>query len=580
MERRLRQLELAGRIAGVGYWDYDFQTNTFQWSDEIWRIAGLEPDAFPLDNESRLRVFHPEDREERRRTWAEAIASKRDFEHSARLVRPDGSIRHVYTKGLCRLDEQGRVAGYFGIVQDVTARVETERRLDEARRRAEASRNLMWAATEALFDGFALFDPDDRLMLCNEAFSELYGASPEELVGASFEELQRRPAFRKRFGIDDETFELWLESRLRMHREADGRPREVRGGGYWLWIHERRLPDGSTVLCRTDITALKRTEAELRALAQEFARARNAAEHAHTLLRAATEVLSDGFALFDPDDRLVLCNRAFARLHGATPSELEGRSFAALIESYLDRMQPELDAESRTRYLAARLALHRRADGAPYDLAAGDHHYVVREHRVPNGYTVLLRTEVTHLKQIERELRRLATVDELTELANRREFFDRGRRLLERARRGRHPIALLLFDLDRFKRINDDYGHAAGDLVLRTVAGLCRTTLRPNDLLARLGGEEFAALLPDSDHGEALAVAERLRRTIAGAEIHHREQHIPVSASFGVALPEHCGWDLDHLLAAADRALYRAKDAGRNRVELANPEFGAAVRSR
>lgn len=572
IERRLRQLELAGRIAGLGWWDYDFERNSFWWSDEIWRMAGLEPGAFPLDHESRFAIFHPDDREDRRRAWAEAIAGRRDFEHRARVVRPDGSIRHVDTRGLCRLDAAGRVVGYFGIAQDITERVETEQRLEEAKRKAEAGRSLLQAATEVLFDGFALFDPDDRLVLCNHAFAALYGAEPESLIGRTFEELQRLPAFRRRFGLEEETFELWLEGRLAMHREASGQPREVQGGDYWLWIQERRLPDGSIVLCRTDITALKRTEAELRALAREFARARNAAEKAHALLRATTEVLSDGFALFDPDDRLVLCNHAFAALHGSTPDRLEGRSFADLIENYLDRHRPRLDAEARARYVAARLALHARADGTPCDLDADGRHYVVREHRVPGGYTVALRSEVTHLKQIERELRRLATVDELTELANRRQFFDRGRRMLERARRKGRPVALLLFDLDHFKRINDTYGHAAGDLVLRRVATVCRETLRSGDLVARLGGEEFAVLLAEADVIEAEAVAERLRAAIANLDIHYRGRRIPVSASIGIALPEPGREDLEACLAAADRALYRAKHGGRDRVCIARPE--------
>ncbi|GBD44950.1 putative diguanylate cyclase YegE [bacterium HR40] len=569
LARRIRQLELAGRIAGIGFWDYDFTTGRFWWSEEIWRIAGLEPDAFRLDAESRLAIFHPEDREARRRAWAEAIAAKRDFDHRARVIRPDGSIRHVETRGLCRLDERGEVAGYFGILQDITERIENERRLEEAIRQAEADRALLQTATEVLFDGFALFDPEDRLVLCNRAFAALYGEEPEALAGRSFEELQRLPAFRHRFGLahlDETAFARWLAERLQRHREASGIPREVRGGDLCFWVQERRLRDGSIVLCRTDITALKRTEENLRSLAQAFARARHAAEAAHALLRAATDVLSDGFALFGPDDRLRLCNHAFAALEGTTPQALEGRCFAELARSHLDRHRPGLDPEARARELAARLALHARADGTPFDLAVGERHYVVREHRLPDGHTVLLQTEVTHLKQIERDLRRLATIDELTELANRRQFFDRGRRLLERARRHDQRVALLLFDLDHFKQINDSHGHAAGDLVLRRVADICRSTLRSHDLVARLGGEEFAVLLIDTDREEALAVAERLRTAIATADIRYGEHRLAVTISVGIAVPEAGREDLEACLAAADRALYRAKHEGRNRV--------------
>ena len=559
-------------MAGFGFWDYDLQSGQSWWSEGVWHLAGLEPEAFPLAAEPPFAILQPEDRAAAKRLFQEALMAQRDFCHRARVRRPDESLRYVEIRGFCRLREGGQIAGYFGIIQDISSQLETELRLVEANERAAASRRLLEAATDAAFDGFAVFDPDDRLILCNRAFSALYEAEPQALIGLTFEELQRLPAFRRRLGLeDDAAFEVWLEGRLRLHQQADGPPREVRGGDLCLWVHERRLPDGSIVLCRTDISALKRSEAELRALALEFARARNTAEQALQLLRAATEVLSDGFALFDPEDRLLLCNRAFAALYGSLPAELEGRRYAELIEHYLTRHRPQLDAEVRGRYLASRLAMHARADGTPLHLEADGRHYVVREHRVPGGYTVVLHSEVTHLKQVERELRRLATIDELTELANRRAFFDHGRRLLERAQRNGRPMALLLFDLDHFKQINDAFGHAAGDLVLRRVAATCRELLRSEDLVARLGGEEFAVLLHDAEAQEAERVAERLRAAITGLAIDHEGRRIGVTISLGIALPGPGCETLEACLAAADRALYRAKRSGRNRLCLAPP---------
>ncbi len=211
-------------------------------------------------------------------------------------------------------------------------------------------------------------------------------------------------------------------------------------------------------------------------------------------------------------------------------------------------------------------------------MEAGDRWYVVRVHRMSNGYRVLLRSEVTHLKRVEEELRRLATIDDLTELYNRRAFFERGRRLLERCRQSGQPAALVLFDLDHFKAINDTYGHEAGDRVLTAVAERCRRVLRPGDLLARLGGEEFAVLLPDTGRIAAVRIAERLRRVIAETGIPVRDRELRVTASLGVAVPENAPGGLDPLLAAADRALYRAKGKGRDRVVVAEP--GGAIPTR
>ena len=156
-----------------------------------------------------------------------------------------------------------------------------------------------------------------------------------------------------------------------------------------------------------------------------------------------------------------------------------------------------------------------------------------------------------------------AAYDGLTTLANRRSAYDSATAMIARARRTGTPMSVLMFDLDRFKQINDSYGHAAGDEVLRSVAGTVRATVRDSDLSARLGGEEFAVLLPDADLQDARLVAERLRAQL-------RARTIPaigssVTASFGVA-QLHPADTAESLLHRADQAMYRAKALGRDQV--------------
>ena len=152
--------------------------------------------------------------------------------------------------------------------------------------------------------------------------------------------------------------------------------------------------------------------------------------------------------------------------------------------------------------------------------------------------------------------------DPLTGAANRRAFFEQGNRIVERSMRSRTPVSLLLFDLDEFKRINDRYGHAAGDAVLTNFCTVTRIELRPSDLLARLGGEEFACLLADVSHQEAVWIADRVREAF---DLSNGSFGATVSA--GVSSFDEVSCDLSVLLANADRALYRAKENGRNRVE-------------
>ena len=169
------------------------------------------------------------------------------------------------------------------------------------------------------------------------------------------------------------------------------------------------------------------------------------------------------------------------------------------------------------------------------------------------------------LREANARLKRLATTDELTRIANRLAFRRRLTIELARAERTNTPLSLALVDVDRFKAFNDDLGHAAGDETLRRVAGLLKEASRDLDLVARYGGEEFVVLMPNTGRADATTVAERLRAAIEGAAWPVRA----VTASFGVAIL-HPGESGESLLAEADRALYASKAAGRNRVTHAD----------
>lgn len=172
------------------------------------------------------------------------------------------------------------------------------------------------------------------------------------------------------------------------------------------------------------------------------------------------------------------------------------------------------------------------------------------------------RTELLH--------KRAALIDPLTELLNRRAFLAQAETCLSHLQRARRPVAALAFDLDGFKQINDRFGHPVGDRALETFAAVARCELRGSDLIGRLGGEEFAALLPECGEAEALAAAERLRLAFAEATAGIGPIDLRATVSVGVAVLTSES-DLAALLARADRAVYRAKAAGRNCVRVASP---------
>jgi diguanylate cyclase (GGDEF)-like protein len=175
--------------------------------------------------------------------------------------------------------------------------------------------------------------------------------------------------------------------------------------------------------------------------------------------------------------------------------------------------------------------------------------------------------------RLHQELERQATVDSLTGISNRRTLGELAARAIAAAHRHRRSLALLLLDADHFKRVNDVYGHEVGDEALQLIAATLQFELRSEDLLGRLGGEEFVVVLPEADEAAARIGAERLRQAVEAAEFSAQHRRIPLRVSIGVAIVDD-GDDFASMLRRADQAMYAAKRAGRNRV-VGPAELGA-----
>lgn len=187
------------------------------------------------------------------------------------------------------------------------------------------------------------------------------------------------------------------------------------------------------------------------------------------------------------------------------------------------------------------------------------------------GSEIAILAELAQLAMNELELRQLASVDSLTGGLSRRAFKDDARKYVSLARRHRNALSLVSLDIDHFKGINDTYGHAAGDQVLTGVVRAITEELRQSDILGRMGGEEFAVLLPHTDGTRAAEVAEKLRQLVRTLKFPGSHPPIQASASFGVATLDPSSDDIDSLLQKADEALYDAKRSGRNRVSVWRP---------
>ena len=193
------------------------------------------------------------------------------------------------------------------------------------------------------------------------------------------------------------------------------------------------------------------------------------------------------------------------------------------------------------------------------------------------GHTFVLVVLVVAMskERLELDQRTKAQTDPLTGALNRRAFMARGERLIARHRHEDATLALLFLDLDHFKALNDRFGHSGGDDVLTCFVGLVNSCIRPTDFLFRMGGEEFCCLLPYTAADQARRVAERIRQQVEAASVIVAGLPAKATVSIGIASTDEFGYDLDTLIRHADSAVYAAKRAGRNRVEVSSgPSLG------
>lgn len=301
--------------------------------------------------------------------------------------------------------------------------------------------------------------------------------------------------------------------------------------------------------------------------------AQQEALEAHALLQEAIDSISAGIVIYDAQDRLVMCNEAHRQLFEPLRDTLRpGLSFEAITREGMRRGLFSEALDQGEDWLARHLRQHRAADGEPHELALADGRWLqFNEHRTPQGYRVGSRIDITERKQLEAELREQASTDALTGLPNRRHFLQRLEDELERVRRQTtREACVLMLDLDHFKRVNDQYGHAAGDSLLRHFSNLLRQELRSTDTAGRMGGEEFALILPGSNLLAARTFAQRICDRLASHPLLLGGRPVSATVSIGIAAITRDDLSADSVLLRADRALYEAKGSGRNRVHLAD----------
>ncbi len=518
---------------------------------------------------------------------AQGISDRYELE----LVHQDGSRVPVVVSGAPRYSA-GRFAGSLAVFTDVSAL-----------RRTEVELLKLSNAVEASGDAVFMTDKEGVITYINPGFTRLYGYSAEEAIG------EVTPRILKSGKMKPEDYVYFWQTLLKkevvrgelINKTKDGRLIHVAGSANPILDTEGRIIGFLAI--QRDISERVRMENAERA-ARELAERRaaelevlervaemlNQAEPRGDLLEPALETLMNlvgaeagWILLLEPGSGFRL-----AAVRGLPP-DLAKDDYAAFRDSDCVCLQKLLAGELTEGVLledCKRLsAMDRERGEYPRNHATiplwvggkslGNLNLVARVGRDFSEDELRLLTAAgdqfgvaVERAQLFGEVQQLAITDSLTGLFNRRHLFVLAEREFERAQRYEHPLAIMMLDLDFFKRVNDTYGHAIGDHVLCMLAERCLENLREVDILGRYGGEEFVVLLPETNLASAGKVAERLCQLIGGEPVETDKGPVSVTVSLGVApLDEDCA-SFDALLERADQALYLAKEKGRDQVAL------------
>jgi diguanylate cyclase (GGDEF)-like protein/PAS domain S-box-containing protein len=267
----------------------------------------------------------------------------------------------------------------------------------------------------------------------------------------------------------------------------------------------------------------------------------------------------------EPGPEIVYVNKAFTKLTGYTYDEVIGKTPRILQAEGTDKESRNIIRNALIEKKAVRTTIKNYSKaGREYWL---DISILPLNDSAGNAsYFVAIERDMTEQKELEKKLEELSKTDPLTSVLNRRAFDEILENEFSRFKRSNENYALLILDIDHFKKVNDNYGHHVGDAVLKEVAKTCQSSLRRHDTVARVGGEEFCIILPYISSDNASKIAEKLREKIMHSVVQSDDNRISVTVSIGVAEVERADTNSSEAMKRADNKLYEAKKAGRNRV--------------
>ncbi|MBD9415111.1 EAL domain-containing protein [Pseudomonas sp. PDM16] len=543
------RLTLALESANLGTWDWHIPSNMLYGSERAASLHGLPPEPYHGEFAHFFQHVPEADRSIMRKAYRDAVNGvQREYQVTYRTRLENGDMRYLESTAKLYRDNHGEPLRMAGILMDITERVQREQRLASSE---EKFVTLFQASPEPICVSRVR---DGAFIEVNPSFCQTFGWQPQEIVGRSAPELgfwvdesQRTQLFAKL------SQEQNLSNEVARFRTQSGRELSCVVSSRFIRV-DRQLCITTTF---RDITERQAAEAALKASQEKFAKAFHSSPDAITITERDS-------------GRYIEVNEGFCRLTGYRPDEVIGHSaFELNVWAY-----PEERARMVELVLNEGRAYHLEMHGQHRDGSIKLVEVSVEPIELNNMPCLLLNArDISELKEAQAQVRHLAYHDPLTNLPNRALLMDRLTQQIALLKRHNLHGALLFLDLDHFKHINDSLGHPVGDAVLKMVTARLEASVRLEDTVARLGGDEFVVLISGLEgsrtevNRQVRQVAEKLRGLLAEPMLldGHRLQ---VTPSIGIALlPDH-GDNPTDLLKRADIALYRAKDSGRNTIQI------------
>jgi diguanylate cyclase (GGDEF)-like protein/PAS domain S-box-containing protein len=456
----------------------------------------------------------------------------------------------VYESTFSPVVREGGVVGATMASRDITAQKEAEAKLAVASGRLQA---ILDHSPMAIY----LRDTEQRWIVANPESCGILGIPAEQLIGRTLAETLPPEVYVHLAAHDRE---VMSSGEARSFEETVPDARTGKARHVWSLKFPVRDPEGQVVGLggvSLDVTGRERDARELAAARALF----------ETVFASAPVGMVVSRVGDDGSVEVIQCNPAFAAMLGREPSELLGSVGPAIVHGDdLPERRRMLDNVLAGRPASGELRFKHRDGHDICALTAPSLTYGPDGERL----IVMQAVDISERKRLEIQLQEIADRDTLTGLFSRRRFQEELEREVSRARRHGRPGALLLLDLDGFKQVNDSLGHAAGDELLTRIGEALRSSLRASDVLARIGGDEFALILPDTDVAAARVVAEKLIDAVrANGSAERGVKRAGVTASIGIT-PVSGGPELDvaKLLIESDLAMYHAKESGKNRIAV------------